>query len=76
MPCRSPPHAPDDQTPQEPGQTHAQVGIFEQAGPNQARLLLPAPLLESDFDILWLTRSRAAAGRQPSARLKPICDAT
>ena len=56
MPCRSPPHAPDDQTPQEPGQTHAQVGIFEQAGPNQARLLLPAPLLESDFDILWLTR--------------------
>lgn len=47
---------PDDQTPQEPGQTHAQVGVFEQASPSQARLLLPAPLFESDFDILWLTR--------------------
>jgi hypothetical protein len=46
----------EDQTPREPGQTHAQVGRFEQAGPGQARLLLPAPLLESEFDILWLTR--------------------
>ena len=47
---------PDDQTAVEPGQTHAQVGIFEQAGPNHARLLLPAPLFESELDILWLTR--------------------
>ena len=47
---------PEDQAPVERGQTHAQVGLFEQAGPDQARLLLPRPLLESDFDILWLTR--------------------
>jgi hypothetical protein len=47
---------PDDQTPVEPGQTHAQVGLFQQAGPGQARLLLPQPLLESEFDLLWLTR--------------------
>jgi hypothetical protein len=47
---------PLDQTPVEPGQTVAQVGVFEQMGPNRARLLLPAPLLESDFDILYLTR--------------------
>lgn len=47
---------PPDQTPVEPGQTHAQVGVFEQAGPTQARLLLPVPLFESDLDILWLTR--------------------
>ena len=48
-----PPH---DQTPVEPGQTHAQVGLFQQAGPDQARLLLPQPILESELDILWLTR--------------------
>jgi hypothetical protein len=47
---------PDDQTPVEPGQTIAQVGLFEQMSPNRARLLLPLPLLESDFDILYLTR--------------------
>jgi hypothetical protein len=47
---------PLDQTPVEPGQTVAQVGVFEQMGPDRARLLLPAPLLESDFDILYLTR--------------------
>jgi hypothetical protein len=47
---------PEDQSPVEPSQTHAQVGRFEQTGPNDARLLLPAPLLESEFDILWLTR--------------------
>ena len=45
-----------DQTPVEPGQTHAQIGIFEQMDPNRARLLLPAPILESAFDILYLTR--------------------
>jgi hypothetical protein len=47
---------PDSQTPVEPGQTHAQVGIFEQMGADRARLLLPAPILESEFDILYLTR--------------------
>jgi hypothetical protein len=45
-----------DQTPVEPGQTVAQVGIFEQMGPDRARLLLPDPILESRFDILYLTR--------------------
>ncbi len=47
---------PGDQTPVEPGQTTADVGWFEQMGPNRARLLLPDPILESDFDILYLTR--------------------
>jgi hypothetical protein len=47
---------PEDQTPVEPGQTVAQVGIFEQVSPTRARLLLPSPLLESGFDILSLTR--------------------
>ncbi|EPX87510.1 hypothetical protein ruthe_00581 [Rubellimicrobium thermophilum DSM 16684] len=47
---------PDDQEPVEPGQTHAQVGFFEQVSPRSARLLLPSPILESRFDILWLTR--------------------
>jgi hypothetical protein len=45
-----------DQTPVEPGQTVAQVGIFEQVTATRARLLLPSPLLESRFDILSLTR--------------------
>lgn len=45
-----------DQTPVEPGQTVAQVGIFEMTGPARARLLLPSPILESGFDILSLTR--------------------
>lgn len=47
---------PDDQTPVEPNQTTADVGRFEQMSPNRARLMLPAPLLESRFDILYLTR--------------------
>jgi hypothetical protein len=46
----------DDQEPVEPGQTHAQVGFFEQPSPRSARLMLPSPILESHFDILWLTR--------------------
>lgn len=45
-----------DQTPVEPGQTVAQVGVFEQMSTTRARLLLPSPLLESGFDILFLTR--------------------
>jgi hypothetical protein len=47
---------PLDQSPAEPGQTVAQVGVFEQVGATRARLLLPSPLLESGFDILSLTR--------------------
>ena len=39
-----------------PGQTIPQVGIFEQISDRKARLMLPAPLLESQFDILYLTR--------------------
>jgi hypothetical protein len=45
-----------DQTPVEPGQTVAQVGLFEMMSPTRARLLLPSPILESWFDILYLTR--------------------
>lgn len=47
---------PDDQTPVEPNQTVAMAGIFEQTGPNAARLMLPDPILESRFDIIHLTR--------------------
>jgi hypothetical protein len=47
---------PDDQPVLEPGQTHAQVGFWEQAGPDQARLFLPLPLFESEIDIIHLTR--------------------
>jgi hypothetical protein len=47
---------PRDQTPVEPGQTVAQVGRFEQMGGGRARLLLPAPILESLFDIIYFTR--------------------
>ena len=44
------------QDPVYPGQTVAQIGVFEQMGHGRARLMLPAPILESDFDILYLTR--------------------
>ena len=47
---------PDEQATLEPGQTHPQVGYFEQMSETRARLMLPAPLLESHFDILYLTR--------------------
>ena len=47
---------PDSQEPVYPGQTVPQVGYFEQMGPDRARLMLPDPILESDFDILYLTR--------------------
>jgi len=33
-----------------------QVGIVEQTGPNSARIMFPAPITESDFDVLYLTR--------------------
>ncbi|MFQ6550017.1 DUF4893 domain-containing protein [Aestuariibius sp. 2305UL40-4] len=47
---------PGDQTPVEPNQTTAEIGVFEQMGPTRARLLLPDPILESDFDIVYFTR--------------------
>jgi len=46
----------DLQTPVEPGQTHAVVGVFEMMSADRARLLQPWPILESQFDILYLTR--------------------
>ncbi|CAM4303135.1 DUF4893 domain-containing protein [Palleronia rufa] len=42
--------------PIEPGQTVPEVAVFEQTGPDRARLLFPYPVLESRFDILVLTR--------------------
>lgn len=46
----------DDQTAVEPGQTVAQPGIVEQVSETHARVLFPDPILESRFDILYLTR--------------------
>jgi hypothetical protein len=43
-----------------------QVGIVEQTGPNTARILFPAPINESDFDLLYLTRSDNAQIFQPN----------
>lgn len=47
---------PEANAPIQPGQTIPQIGIFIQTGPDQARLMLPDPILESRFDILHLTR--------------------
>jgi hypothetical protein len=47
---------PDDQTPVEPNQTTAQVGLFELVSDDRARLLLPDPILESDFDVIAFSR--------------------
>lgn len=47
---------PTDQAPVEPNQTYAQVGLFEPVSATEARLLLPSPILESDFDIIHFTR--------------------
>ena len=47
---------PDTPDPVEPNQTYAQVGLLEMTSPDQGRLLLPAPILESRFDVLELTR--------------------
>ncbi|KNG95212.1 DUF4893 domain-containing protein [Pseudaestuariivita atlantica] len=47
---------PESQEPVNPGQTVAVIGFFEQMGENRARLLQPDPILESDYDILYLTR--------------------
>lgn len=38
------------------GTYQPQVGVVEQTGPNTARILFPAPLNESLFDVLYLTR--------------------
>ena len=47
---------PEGTAPVEPGQTVADIAVFEQTGPDRARLLFPFPVLESRFDILYLTR--------------------
>ena len=47
---------PDTPEPVEPNQTYAQVGILEMASSDRGRLLLPAPILESRFDVIALTR--------------------
>ena len=38
------------------GRVQAQVAVFERVSPTRARLMFPAPAVESDFDILELTR--------------------
>jgi len=40
----------------DPGQTVPAIGQFVQSGANEARIEFPLPLLESRFDILYLTR--------------------
>lgn len=47
---------PEGLSPVEPGQTVPDIAVFEQTGPDRARLLFPYPVLESRFDILVLTR--------------------
>ncbi|MEY1554340.1 DUF4893 domain-containing protein [Yoonia sp. R2331] len=39
------------------GEVQPQVGLVEQSGPDSARILFPSPVVESDFDVLWLTRA-------------------
>lgn len=38
------------------GELQTQVAVFERISPTRARLLFPSPAVESDFDILELTR--------------------
>jgi hypothetical protein len=38
------------------GRVQADVAVFQRISPTRARLLFPAPAVESDFDILELTR--------------------
>ena len=47
---------PQAQEPVDPGQTVPAIGEFIQNGPNKARIEFPLPLLESRYDILYLTR--------------------
>lgn len=42
------------------GTYQPQVGVVEQVAPNKARILFPAPVNESDFDLLYLTRPAPA----------------
>lgn len=42
------------------GTYQPQVGLVEQTGPNTARIMFPAPVTESLFDVLYLTRKAAA----------------
>ncbi len=39
------------------GEVQPQVGLVEQSGPDTARIMFPLPVVESDFDVLWLTRA-------------------
>ncbi|MEQ5826795.1 DUF4893 domain-containing protein [Sulfitobacter sp. NFXS29] len=38
------------------GKVKSDVAVFQRVGPTRARLLFPSPAIESDFDILELTR--------------------
>lgn len=40
----------------EPGATRGVIGEVHQMAPDRARILLPQPMYESDFNILYLTR--------------------
>lgn len=47
------------------GTYQPQVGVVEQVGPNKARILFPAPVNESDFDVLYLTRPAPVVAQEP-----------
>ena len=38
------------------GTFQPEVGVVQQTGPDTVRIMFPAPVVESDFDILYLTR--------------------
>ncbi|MFC6640858.1 hypothetical protein [Sulfitobacter profundi] len=38
------------------GKVQSDVAVFQRVSPTRARLLFPSPAIESDFDILELTR--------------------
>lgn len=38
------------------GEVQPDIAVFQRTGPKRARLMFPAPVVESDFDILELTR--------------------
>lgn len=49
------------------GSYQPQVGIVEQTGPTAARIMFPAPVTESDFDVLYLTRPALADAQEIEA---------
>lgn len=49
------------------GTYQPQVGIVEQVGLGKARILLPSPVNESDFDLLYLTREAPVVVDDPVA---------